>query len=115
MDKHIVKRDGEKPLVFAGEEIGVASSYSGQPRWFEVEIYHTDTGRYVVHGVGMSDVEHESDWHWAVICESGEDVVEALYRTNKDGMRYLPRTSQEALAEASERDSGVASAYLQEI
>ena len=115
MDTHIVKRDGDKPLTFSGEEIGVASSYSGQPRWFEVEIYRTESGKYVVHGVGMSDVEHESDWHWAVICESGEEVVEALYRENKDGLRYLPRTSQEALGEASERDPVVAAAYRQEI
>lgn len=115
MEEHIVLRDGDKPLKFTGEIVGFASSWAGRPRWFEVEIYRTDSGKFVVHGAGMSDIENEADWHWAVICSSGEEVVEALYRTNKEGMRYLPRTSQDALAEASERVPQIADAYVQEV
>lgn len=115
MDEHIVLRDGDKPLRFEGEVIGFASSYGGKPRWFEVEIYRTSTGKFVVHGAGMSDMEGEDDWHWAMVCSSGEEVVEALYRKNREGLRYLPRTSQDALAEASECESMIGDAYMTEV
>lgn len=113
MDEITIYRDGTLPLRFTGEELATASSeVPGKRRWFVVTIYRTDDGRYVVHGVGVSDVEGEEDRHWATVCNAPDDVIEALRRDGADGVRFLPRTSQYALEEAADQDEGLRDAYV---
>lgn len=53
--------DRGRQLDFDGERLGSGSSYSGnKPRWFEVSIYKTTGGNYVVAGVGRSRVMHKA-------------------------------------------------------
>ena len=113
MDEFTVYRDGTLPLRFAGKELATASSQTpGKPRWFEVTIFRTDDGRYVVHGVGVSEVNGEEDRHWATVCARPDEVIDALRRDGEDGVRFLPRTSQYALEEAAEVDEGLRGAYV---
>ena len=113
MDEITIYRDGTLPLRFTGEELATASSEApGKRRWVVVTIYRTDDGRYVVHGVGVSDVDGEEDRHWATVCNAPDDVIEALRRDGADGVRFLPRTSQYALEEAVELDAGLRDAYV---
>lgn len=118
MDEITIYRDGTLPLRFEGEELATASSEApGKPRWFVVTIYRTvndepGAARYVVHGVGVSDVEGEEDRHWAVACANADEVIEALRRDGADGVRFLPRTSQYALEEATQLDDGLRGAYV---
>lgn len=110
-----IDRTGDRPLEFQGEELGHASSDApDKARWFEVTIYQTATGRYVVHGVGMSRVPGEDNRHWAVVCEGAHDVVDALYRVSDQG-RYIPTTSAGALADAASRDPAIRDAYVMSI
>ena len=118
MDEITVYRDGTLPLRFVGEELASASSEApGKLRWFEVTIYRTandgpGAARYVVHGVGVSDVAGEDDRHWAAVCATAHEVLMALYREGEDGVRFLPRTSQYALEDAAEVDAGLREAYV---
>ena len=58
MDVYTVKDRG-RPIDFEGSLLGSGSSYSqGKPRWFEVSIYKTAGGKYVVAGIGRSRVVH---------------------------------------------------------
>lgn len=107
-----IERNGDIPLEFSGEELGYATSESpGKKRWFEVTIYRTSTDRYVVHGVGMSRVAGEDDRHWGIVCDSGHDVVDSLFRVSESG-RYLPTTSAQALVDASARDGSIRDACV---
>lgn len=112
MEQFTLERDGQPPVTFVGEMLGHASSHTaGKPRWFEVGIYRTEQGRYVVHGLGASDILGESDRGWVQVVDTADEVVGALYR-HGDGGPYLTRTSQDALAEAATVDEGVAAAYV---
>lgn len=116
MDEVTIYRDGTLPLRFTGEELATASSEaSGKPRWFVVTIYRTDDGRYVVHGIGVSNVDGEEDRHWAAVCANADEVIDALRRDGDDGVRFIPRTSQYALEEAADVDEGLRAAYVAKI
>jgi hypothetical protein len=112
MEEFRLERDGQPPLAFRGTMLAHASSHSpGKDRWFEVGIYRTEAGGYVVHGLGASEVRGESDRGWAQPAATGDDVVAALYRQGTDGP-YLTRTSKDALAAAATVDDGIAGAYV---
>lgn len=115
MTEQRITRDGHPPLAFDGEEIGFATSEEpGKGRWFEVTIYRTATGRWVVHTVGVSTLPGEDDRHHAVVCEQAGEIVEALYRVGDAGP-YIPRTSMLALAEAARTDEDVAAVYVERV
>lgn len=112
MEEFTLERDGQPPLSFQGSRLGHASSRApGKSRWFEVGIYRTASGRYVVHGLGASEVPGETTRGWAQVVDAGADVVSALYRHGTDGP-YLTRTSKDALADAAAVDGGIAGAYV---
>lgn len=103
--------DGQRPVVFSGELIGRSSSHlPGKLRWFELELYRTDTGRYVARGVGLSDVVGEDDKEWVIVTDDANELVDKLHRRGDAGP-YLPRTTQVALSNAAEVDGGIAGAY----
>jgi hypothetical protein len=51
--------DRGKPIDFVGTLLGQATSFSsGKPRWFEVAIYKSQGGKYIVNGIGRSLIVH---------------------------------------------------------
>lgn len=52
-------RDGQRRVTFDGVELGRASSQRpGAPRWTELELYRTDSNKYVLARTGRSIVLH---------------------------------------------------------
>lgn len=60
MERHLYTvKDRGRQLDFEGVLLGSGTSYvDSKPRWFEVSIYKTTGGNYVVAGVGRSRVVH---------------------------------------------------------
>lgn len=81
-------------------------------RWFEVAIYVTETGSYVVHTVGQSVVPGEQRLSRVTTTDSPFAVVEALTVRRPNAEPYLTPQSQRALAEAAELDEGLREAYV---
>lgn len=116
MQTYTLKRDGDRSLVFDGELLGSGSSKrDDHSRWFEVRIYRTVGGNYIVAGVGRSTVEGEIDRYWADTCTTGHEVVRALTRVDDDDVEYITRTARDALNEAAEADAGVRDAFLKRV
>lgn len=107
--------DDDRKLHFHGIELGSASSKKpGKNRWFEVTIYKTRAGQYIVAGIGRTMIQGEVDKHWAQVCERPEGVIEKLHMLDDDGSKYLPYVSKRALRQARENDTVFADAYLVE-
>lgn len=53
--------------------------------------------------------------HWAQVSEKPEAVLEALYKYDDYGAKYLTSVAQRLLQEATRLDSGVASVYNYEV
>jgi hypothetical protein len=53
--------------------------------------------------------------HWAQISEKAEAVLDALYKYDDNGAKYLTSVAQRLLQEASKVDSGIAGVYNVEI
>lgn len=49
--------------------------------------------------------------NWAQVSEDPEAVLEALYKYDNGGARYLTNVAQRLLEEASEKDKGIESVY----
>ena len=49
--------------------------------------------------------------YWATVSESPTGVVDALYKYNESGVRYLTNVAEQLLDEASAVDSNIAQAY----
>lgn len=112
-----IPRDGDVDLAFSGELIGFGTSEEpGRDRWFEVRIYRTEAGKYVIAGTGVSLLPHERDRNWAYVHGNAQAVVEALYREDPDtGVRFLTNTARDALEEASIVDPSFIGAMTEEI
>jgi hypothetical protein len=61
----------------------------------------------------LSEIEVyvEMPRHWATVSESPTGVVDALYKYNESGVRYLTNVAEQLLDEASAVDSNIAQAY----
>lgn len=52
-------RDESRVVRFTGQELAsISTSRPGAPRWTEMVLYHTDSGRYVLSKIGRSMVVH---------------------------------------------------------
>lgn len=104
--------DGDNEVTFFGERLATASSHHpGKPRWFEVTIYRTETGKYVIAGAGKSAVAGETDRCWVKVSETASGAVEALHQYDDDGVRYLTNVSREALNSACAADDELCQEY----
>lgn len=107
-------RDGQRPLSVDGECLGRSSSHRpGKLRWIEVAIFRTESGKYVVAGVGRTSVPGEDDRRWAYVEEAPDDVIRRLerYEQGSESTRYLTRTASSALSQAAEVDEGIRDAF----
>lgn len=89
-------------MLFEGERLAFKSSRERtgrrSRRWTDVEIYRTDAGEYIVHEIGRSTIEGESDRCRIVECPSGLDAFEAL------GTPKLTALDTDVLAAAADAD-----------
>jgi hypothetical protein len=53
--------------------------------------------------------------HWAQVSEDPKAVLEALYKYDVGGARYLTNVAQRLLEVASKKDSGIDSVYRIEV
>ncbi|MEN0087529.1 MAG: hypothetical protein AAF737_03735 [Pseudomonadota bacterium] len=64
---HRLRRTGMRPMNFTGRELCSAMSYaSGTPLWYEINLYQTHEGSFVVDVRMFSKSEDERDMHRAV-------------------------------------------------
>lgn len=111
--EYVLPRMGRRDLVFHGVLLGEASSHQhGALRWFEVSIFSTERGRYVVAGVGRTIVPGEADRPWVNSVDTADEVVRRLMRVDHHGERYLTRTSVTALSRAALVDPSFAEALV---
>ena len=111
MPEHSVA-DRDRTLEFDGVLLAHESSAKpGKARWFEVWIYRTGGGRWIVAGAGMSTVGGEDDRRWAQVCDEPTAVIERLRLYDEDGGAYVPRTSLDALRKAAQLDQQIKEAY----
>lgn len=116
VDTITLRRDGDRSLVFDGVLLGSGSSKrEGVDRWFEVEVYRTAGGRYVIAGRGMSQVEGEVNRCWAVDVDEPRDVLRELTRVDGEGVEYLTRTARDALSRAADEDEGIRNVFLKRV
>lgn len=57
----------------------------------------------------------EKNRHWAQVSDDPSAVLEALYKYDSSGARYLTHVAQRVLEEASQSDHGIESVYKVEI
>lgn len=104
--------DGARRVTFTGQLLGQATSFRpGKERWFEVAIYKTQGGNYIVAGCGKTILAGEIDKSWVQTCESPGGVVERLHMYDHDKTRYIPTTSRKALDAAIAVDDGLREAF----
>ena len=112
-----VIRDDKKDLAFAGVLISSGSDHEHQgpqnSRWSEIDIYRTDSGRYVVAQVYRTQWQGE-DSHRADVCESAAAVMELLEWEDEEGNNGLSNLAKEALDAAAENDSAFEGITLEE-
>jgi hypothetical protein len=82
MEKIKLPRTGNRPLAFVGEKIASASSRQPngpcQTRWHELDLYRTESGKYVVAIAYRTQWEKELPEDLAYIEDSVEGIVDAL-------------------------------------
>ena len=62
----------------------------------------------------LAEVCPESARNWATVSDTPEGVLEALYRFDESGVRYLTTVAQRLLDQASEADPMLAAVYQTE-
>lgn len=107
--------DGEREIRFEGALLGSSTSARpGKDRWIEISIHKTNGGKYIISGVGKTEVQGETERYWAHVAETPAGAIECLHLYDGDGVRYLTRTAKVALATACTLDEKLRSAYLVE-
>lgn len=104
-------RDGEI-VYFTGVRLGSGSSQTpDKDRWFEVDIYRSADGEYLLHTRGCSRLAGEETKRRIVRTRSAFEIIELL-TVNHNGKTYIPRSSARALAQAANWDTKVRDAYV---
>jgi hypothetical protein len=116
MQKHTIKRDGDRPIVFTGELIGKGDNQVGSDgnranRWTEVAIYRTKGRRYVAELTRHTCWQGESDRRSAGSFATAGELIEWL----KEGEDSLGSVSQEAVEDAAKNDDGFAAEWVEEV
>ena len=107
---------GDRTLRIEGAFLAHASSRQGEaPRWTELALYRTDSGRYVLAGVGKSAVAGEVDRPWVKVADGPEGAVDFLYMRDDAGVRYMTRAAKAVAAEAAVADADFGSAWNVEV
>lgn len=93
--------DGEQTYRFEGTEIGFGTSARPDAkRWYEVHIYRTLAGQYVIHKLGATTIEDEADRHTVKVCTRAEGVRYALESRDRHGILKMTSVDKMAWREA---------------
>ncbi|MAS09899.1 MAG: hypothetical protein CMN26_07800 [Salinisphaera sp.] len=91
MTRYTVTWDNNPDLEFEGELVSAVSSRQGaSPQWTELELYRTDSGKYVCHKIGRTTKRGQRDFHSCAVCESDAEI------TGFFGFGYLSKQLYEA-------------------
>jgi ATP-dependent DNA ligase len=89
---------------YTAVQIGAGSSHrADKQRWFEVTIYRTSTGKYLLHTVGRTSITGESDRFRLIETASAFEIVERCIVAH-DNRVYIPSQSLRAITTASQYD-----------
>lgn len=111
-----IKRHGALDYVFKGELIASANSQDGyKPRWQTMNLYRTESGKYVLEDLGETSVDGEVTMRDARVYENAHQVMKGLYRRRPDGTKYLTIVATELLDAAGEVDSAFAREAVEKI
>lgn len=94
-----IPRPGQVDLAFNGTLLTDQSSQDDRPRWTEIRIYRTESGKWVTEQVGRSEVRGEVDRYAVAVCDTPVTV-----RTSLQPNGYLTELALEALDRAAEAD-----------
>lgn len=83
MPSFTVPRYSDAPLAFEGELIGSVSGEHTRPdkannRWHEIDLYHTQSGKYVVAIRFRCSTRHDDPYDEAEVCQTPAAVVRFL-------------------------------------
>lgn len=107
--------DRTRTVVFEGVLLANATTASeGKSRWSEMALYVTSDNKYVVHGVGKSNVAGETDRSWVMVCDTPAGLITALTRRS-DGVEYMPHVNQLLLDRAAMIDDNVSDATMRQV
>lgn len=114
---HEITRDNDRNLRFEGRSLGHGeqgnSMYRADwNRWTVVEIYETESGRYVVAITSYTKWEGERDRSRALIIDTAEELIPALV---EDAGGHLGSASKEALENAAKKCEAIAAHICEEI
>lgn len=108
----VVPRMDDVTLRFKGRLLGESDSHDDpdQKRWTEVNIYVTEKGKYVAQTIGRTTMPDEEVLYRAWLCDTAEQVVDALRRRGA-----LTFVVKDALEQAAERDPAFKDALIEDI
>jgi len=80
-------RTGQPPIAFDGTEIAFASgsnlpSKRVNPRWHEIALYKTASGKYVAHVAFKCDSRYDTERDDAKVCETPDCIIAWLNAFN---------------------------------
>lgn len=77
----------------------------------DLEQFHVGCSECDPDEMSLEEVCIEKPRHWALIADSPEAVLEALYKYDSSGARYLTLVAQRLIEKASELDTRIDRAY----
>ena len=112
MQDYIIKRDGQPPLTFKGDEIGKGTTRDhNSTRWTNVTIYKTKGGKYVAYIERATQWQGECNHDEAV---SRSEAIGIIQWLKQDG-ENLGRASQRAVENAAESDANFSAAWVERV
>jgi hypothetical protein len=102
----------DRVYEFEGELLGESSSEGpSKPRWYEVHLYLTPGGKYVVDLVAASGMPGEVDLHTVHVTDDPEKVLANLEIVEEGSEPHITFVGIRALDEAAASDRGIASVW----
>lgn len=88
----VLPRYGNSPLRFYGTKLASECGDDAELRWYTIDVYQTQGGKYVVHVVFHTNWRGESDHDWVAVVDDAHGVAEALrkYDVLPPGRGYPP-------------------------
>lgn len=104
--------DSDRAVVIEGWLLATATSAEeGKLRWCDMQLYRTVSGKYIVHGAGMTSVTGETTRPWVSVCDTATGLVATLTRSSDKGVNYIPFINRALLTHAAAQDTLVHDAY----
>jgi len=118
MNTFYLPRTGDTDLSFEGELLAHRSSRSpDKTTWQEIDVYRTESGRYISHLIGRSTIH--PDVHTVTVSDTPDALVASLKRTSPrgDGRTdpYLTKIALATLTDAAVKAPEIADALVERV